>query len=1202
MFVENAFRELEGKMKNNTEKLARLANNFGLATEQNQKFFKDLAQKQTQLLDLYMETEELRSEEREEDAIDEEYLTKLEWLKAGTSLKASQPDDQRQENPIAMSSGTCEWILTEKDFVSWKRGAYNRIIWICGKAGSGKIFLCSSVITHLAKRTTPNDTEPILTYFFCKIDDPSRSKGEEIMLHLLTQLFGVLSSLDKKFASPIHPGDHLTKGKIIRALAEEANDKKRADEFGISICARIFQRIVRELDRKVFIVLDALDECADRQNNGLFDALTQMVEQEPNVQLLIASRDEDDIRETFMSKVMPITPFYTIEVSAAATRADIASYLAQSLSRYRLKDPEWARRIILERSEGIFQYAAMALRSLESDPVLMRGNPVLAIKRLLKGLNKLYDQRLSEMNSVSRRSLKIMLRWLAYSEYSVKLIPVIDEIVERYRQEGDDILTGPVPEETEEERGTARDFWNDLYPEVRDFIKNHDDTAVIEAQHKSILDWIRSPVQDPSVCRKCGQGKADEAPTWDVAPPRGKFIMAHGVMKTLTHPRFPEKYLNSNDKNLWQRYELWNRCSLVCAAERASGEEDRESGEWKRFYEDTDKFVYEKRNRIYFGNWKTQIQKQYYFPEQPLSIAADIGSLGYFKRHFEIALKQNDVLSQRDSLGLSPLHWACLGNGKIHILRFILDKDQSQVNVQGGPGLQTPLHSLLGKVRFGSTTAEEVKLLITKGARGDIQDLKGDTCLHAAVRSGHLEFCKEILQKEEVEVNAQNKLGETPIFKLAHNAKDHMDIVRLLIGAGANLRIKGTRNRILLSWAVLGRSPKFARLVLEKAPEILDATGSSLKDTALHGAALMLDKSIVQLLLERNADISIRNSSGFTPLQVALVSYAFSTVSREHTSDSDDTLYMLLEKSPSDENGVDALNTAIETDLPQFCKRLAHLAHHLDRHGWFPLMVAKQAKRENIYEMMLKSSDTNFLPRSDQVHSLWSPHSPSSWDKDSAGGLLDVADNGVTISGRLDGKVDSVNENLAVRGNHPITPEKLQFYYEIRIDELLEQKQFEMQAAFPYIDMTNQSVDANHEGLWDSQIEIGFSSQISTHGRSLRREEHSRLPSWIQGIDDDAAFALSHGNQDRILLQEPGFMPGLTCGDIVGAGIDFTAQQIFFTKNGERLDFIFEGRNIKGRLSPVVALYDAGVKITANFGTPGSPPFKYKWEGYHQNE
>ncbi len=109
---------------------------------------------------------------------------------------------------------------------------------------------------------------------------------------------------------------------------------------------------------------------------------------------------------------------------------------------------------------------------------------------------------------------------------------------------------------------------------------------------------------------------------------------------------------------------------------------------------------------------------------------------------------------------------------------------------------------------------------------------------------------------------------------------------------------------------------------------------------------------------------------------------------------------------------------------------------------------------------------------------------------------------------------------------------------------------------------------------------------------------HSRMPGW-----DSLSFGY-HGDDGGIFHSSGGmvehFGPTFGKGDIVGCGIDYVAQAIFFTLNGKFLGYGWKNIGVdflQKNLYPVVGI-DTNAFITLNFGT--TKPFKFDLTSFHQ--
>ncbi len=123
--------------------------------------------------------------------------------------------------------------------------------------------------------------------------------------------------------------------------------------------------------------------------------------------------------------------------------------------------------------------------------------------------------------------------------------------------------------------------------------------------------------------------------------------------------------------------------------------------------------------------------------------AAKSGNL----KKLEALLKANPgLVSGRDDLGYTPLHWAAENGHK-----------------------------------------DVAELLLTHKADADAEGNGGMTPLHMAAFRGHKEVA-ELLLAQKVDVNARNPNGNTPLYDAVQNS--HKDVAELLLAHGADVMAK----------------------------------------------------------------------------------------------------------------------------------------------------------------------------------------------------------------------------------------------------------------------------------------------------------------------------------------------------------------------------------------------------------------------------
>ncbi|KAM4550671.1 histone-lysine N-methyltransferase EHMT2 [Fundulus diaphanus] len=157
------------------------------------------------------------------------------------------------------------------------------------------------------------------------------------------------------------------------------------------------------------------------------------------------------------------------------------------------------------------------------------------------------------------------------------------------------------------------------------------------------------------------------------------------------------------------------------------------------------------------------------------------------------------------------------------------------------------------------------RYLIQNGACVYHVEEDGYTGLHHAAKLGNLEIVNMLLETGQVDVNAQDNGGWTPIIWAAEHK--HVKVIKSLLNRGADVSIKDKELNVCLHWAAYAGNIDIAELVLNAGCSLSSVNMHG--DTPLHIAAREGYMECVTLFLSRGADIDIMNREGDTPLSLA---------------------------------------------------------------------------------------------------------------------------------------------------------------------------------------------------------------------------------------------------------------------------------------------------------------------------------------------
>ncbi|EKG14387.1 hypothetical protein MPH_08376 [Macrophomina phaseolina MS6] len=797
--------------------------------------------------------------------IERRFDANLNWFRQGHIIDLHAPIDRYHENVSKerRHKDSCKWILEERAFVDWTAGG-SSILCLTGEGGTGKSVLLSTVIESLEKAKTTiaigpgkEEQKPLLLYFFCRYGDTNAAESSKIMLHLCAQLFH-----KAKDQADGHDEQQVKLQRDCNAVVQKAkenladSEKKRPAYMKMPALQSLFQELGRVGGRPLVIVVDALDECSDDTLLGALRSLAKL----DWIRILISSRPSHvaKVKDTDQNGD-PRMQF--IHIDGTKTSSQIQRYCYDALKQLK---PRWSRdnrnnatNLIVEHAEGKFKYAASVMQSLQTPKGSFLGYSKF-MKELPHGTIEMYRRKIDELNEDNRTILITALRWLICGEGTMELMPIADELSETYVR----LIDGQAVGSQETDVDTADDgasknqdltnIKNSFSRVGRDFLRLTGTSLQLE--HNSVRDFVRSG-EDKRVAEAGGK--------------KGNLRMAEQLIHTLNSSAFQKKYLSKRalkrgktqksakgSKSL--RYELENWPKHLRAAEIAvkKQESDRNVKQrWNSLLQGVEQFM-DLENKAYqawLGLSIGGVSKEDRTGDLPVHTASRYGFVSLIHKYVANG-EANKVNKNLDT----PLHLVCLGHAGFLGMQALLG--HADVNA-GNADHATPL---LLAIKNVSNDVTPIVDLLNAGADATRRDRSHTTCLHLAAASHNIEACEILLgehvkegsptlkQKPEVEVDAKDHMGETPLHWACKWPNAPVQLIRLLLKNGADLNAQDKESQAPLYEACSVGNNAVARYLLSEGADIND--DDTKKDTALHAAIYTGNLSVVKTLVEHNSE------------------------------------------------------------------------------------------------------------------------------------------------------------------------------------------------------------------------------------------------------------------------------------------------------------------------------------------------------------
>ncbi|RYP64313.1 hypothetical protein DL771_008815 [Monosporascus sp. 5C6A] len=763
-------------------------------------------------------------------------------------------------------SGTGQWLLDSTEFKAWIE-TDKQTLFCPGIPGAGKTILTSIVIEYLynkfRKKNAQSDGDIGIAYLYCDFQRRDEQKADDLLTSLLKQLSQARASLPDS----------------VKDLYDQYKSKRTRPS--VEEISRTLQSVAA-MYSKVFIVIDALDEC-QTDNGSRTKVLSEIfnVQAKSTANIFATSRFIPEITREFEG---------SISVEIHAKGEDVRRYLDGQMFRlpgFVNRNQDLQNEIkskIIQSVQGMFLLAQLHLDSLtgKRSPKAIRESLVKlpagseAYDRAYQNAMERIQGQVSDQEELAKQVLSWIIcskRQLSKSELQHGLavekgqpqldeenIPQIEDIIS--------VCAGLVTVDKGSEiirliHYTAQEYFQRTQ---KDWFPNAEiEIATICATYLSFN------VFETGFCEndESFERRLSSNPLYDYA--------AHNwgvhASKISTDCQDIIEFLKNATK-------VEASSQTLMAVKRWSSH-SRYSQEVPRQATGLHLVAYfgvEELGRMLIENG-VDIDAKDSHGRTPLSYASERGH----KAVVRLLLNKGADTMPADKSGRTSLSWASL-NGHDAVVQLLLESGQVKVNAKGVMDDGTPLY-------LAADQGHEavVRLLLDSGkVDANAQDpVHGQTPLSRAATRYHVAVVELLLTKGKVDADAKDSHGRTPLSYAAANGyevfrskhtyelepfsrayKLHKAVIQQLLEKGANLESQDRSGRTPLSWAAEEGCKDVLGILFENGAELESRDNSG--RTPLSWAAGRGHDAARWLIFEKGADIGSKDESGRTPLSWAI--------------------------------------------------------------------------------------------------------------------------------------------------------------------------------------------------------------------------------------------------------------------------------------------------------------------------------------------